>query len=329
MLAQDVADARAVPAAERGSADGDTRLSWVGHDEGGVVLDSRARVERAQEVVDLLAGGPRRRAPRPSCSSKRPMRATSGARRKMVNEIARFQRFSRVRAPGRAPRMRRTTVSSTARPVSPSSAVAGEPPRDALEQIGGEDAVVVGKSDEIGACRSRAALRARESPRWACSRTRSNEGCSRRTGSRRSSSFWSTSRTRTARCVCAWTEASRRSSSATRSTVATTRSNEGSRSSATRRTLTARAPRLRSPRRSQRVALPQCCGRERAGPDRGRPRAGRDRRRLNRRNAGSAGRSRRPTARHAPQRGTGRARRLVEPRPRGGERALCGPARCR
>jgi hypothetical protein len=39
-------------------------------------------------------------APRPSCSSKCPTRATSGARRKMVNEIARFQRFSRVSGAG-------------------------------------------------------------------------------------------------------------------------------------------------------------------------------------------------------------------------------------
>ena len=223
-------------------------------------------------------------------------------------------------------------VSSTARPVSPSSArLAGEPPRHALEQIGGEDAVVVGEGDEIGAdvFREPRCGRGRALAGHAAARDRS-ERCSRRTGSRRSSSFWSTSRTRKARCVCAWSEASRRSSSATRSTVATTRSNEGSRSSATRRTLTARAPRLRSPRRPQRRRATSAL---RSRACWARPSADLelvvDRRRLNRRDAGSAGRSRRPAARRAPQRGTGRARRLVEPRPRRGERALCRPARCR
>ena len=71
----------------------------------------------------------------------------------MVNEIARFQRFSRVSGAGSLrPGLRRTTcLVDCASGQSVQCPVAGEPPRHALEQIGGEDAVVVGEGDEIGA----------------------------------------------------------------------------------------------------------------------------------------------------------------------------------
>ena len=55
MLAQDVADARAVPGPERTERRRRDAFVRMRYDERGVVLDSRTGAQRANEVVDLLA----------------------------------------------------------------------------------------------------------------------------------------------------------------------------------------------------------------------------------------------------------------------------------
>ena len=95
------------------------RLDGMRHDERRVVLDARARAERADEVVDLLAEDHGVPAPSPSASSNAPTRRTSSRRRKIVCEFARCQTVSRRdraarggQRPGDAP------SAATARPVS-------------------------------------------------------------------------------------------------------------------------------------------------------------------------------------------------------------------
>src|SRR5207248_2503389 len=60
VLAQDVADARAVPCTERAERIGGGLLARMRHDQPGVVVDPRAGIERADEVVDLLSRRPAR-----------------------------------------------------------------------------------------------------------------------------------------------------------------------------------------------------------------------------------------------------------------------------
>src|SRR5262249_4782836 len=60
VLAQDAADARPVARTDRREV---VLLAWMLNDEGRVVLDARAAVERADQVVDLFAR--RRRQPEP------------------------------------------------------------------------------------------------------------------------------------------------------------------------------------------------------------------------------------------------------------------------
>jgi hypothetical protein len=59
VLAEDVADARAVPGTDRPQRGRRERWASVDDDEVGVVLDPLAEIERPDEVVDLLAGRPR------------------------------------------------------------------------------------------------------------------------------------------------------------------------------------------------------------------------------------------------------------------------------
>ena len=152
-----------------------------------------------------------------------------------------------------------------------------------VEQPWGVDAVVVRKRDEIGSTRSSATLRARERPRGE-RRTSSRTGGRSSTVASRSSSFWSTRSTRKPRWVWASRESRSRSSSATRSTVATTRSNDGS-LSATGRTLTS-VPlvsvllAVHNDARFVGEAVSSMLGRP------SRPRADRRRRRFDRRDAG-------------------------------------------
>ena len=158
------------------------------------------------------------------------------ARRKIVNEIARFQRLSRVRrAPVRSHEGDESPSASTARPVKPSRpAISGEAASNPLEQIGRVCAVVVRERDDVGGdARSSATFRARERPRADRRRWTSNSEWCSSNWSRRPSSFWSTSKSRKRRCVWRSSEANRRFSCSTRSTVATMRSNEGSSTDAT------------------------------------------------------------------------------------------------
>ena len=111
VLTQDVADARAVACADRLETRGRELLLSVQHDERRVVLDralpcrARARGSRSPRPRTTLR--PRRgRGPRRSA----PTRSTSAARMKIVNEIARFQRLSRVSTAAPAPTMTTSSV---------------------------------------------------------------------------------------------------------------------------------------------------------------------------------------------------------------------------
>ena len=169
-------------------------------------------------------------APRPSCSSNSPTRSTTDRRRKIVNEIARFQRFCRVRSVESLAHDAVDCPSSPiARPVRPSSSGSMANRRATRSsRSGAKTQSSSGNMTSPARIWPSAAFRAWESPRGARSRTTSSAGWLASIRSRRSSSFWSTSMTRNAACVCASREFRSRPSCSTRSTVATTRSNDGS-----------------------------------------------------------------------------------------------------
>ena len=237
VLAEEVADARAVAVADaRASA---ARASCA-NDERGVVLDPRAaRAPRARGS----------RSPRPTptaCPSRAraarrsaPTRSTSSRRRKIVYEIARFQRLSSVSS-GRValPRRRRAAVAVAARPVSAvERRLVGERARDALEQAVRVDAVVVGERDDV-------CLDVRERRRCARGRGRVASAGARRRARWPSSDRRRRGRPRSGRRRAAEARVRlglERAEQAlelarTRPTVATTRSNDGS-SCGTRRRL--------------------------------------------------------------------------------------------
>ena len=123
VLAQDVADARAVAERDRASLFASSVVAVVRDRERRVVGDPRARCEPPARGS---------RSPRPTTTARpsrgraarrtRPTRSTTARRRKIVNEIARFQRLSSVStaASGFHDGDERPSA-STARPVSPSS----------------------------------------------------------------------------------------------------------------------------------------------------------------------------------------------------------------
>ena len=124
---------------------------------------------------------------------------------------------------------------ATARPLRPPRpGRRGEAARDALEQVGRIDAVVVGKGDEVGLeMRERRVPRAREPARGAQRAAPRATACAASSGPTRSSAFWSTTTTRKARCVCAASESRSAARSSVRSTVATTRSSPSGSAAAT------------------------------------------------------------------------------------------------
>jgi glycosyltransferase involved in cell wall biosynthesis len=158
MLAEQVADAGAVACADDASG---THLGPVRDDELRVVPDPRARIDGADEVVDLLAGRPRR----------------AGAQAELLVEWtealdqrpAQEERVGDRAVPEVVPReLRRVLLPRRGRPAvggrRPSCEpverrLCGEPPRDAFEQVAGVDAVVIGKGDDV--CRE---LRERRVP---------------------------------------------------------------------------------------------------------------------------------------------------------------------
>ena len=264
-------------------ADGESALSSVQHDERRVVLDARSGVERAHEVVDLLARGPR------------PARAETERlveRADPIDELSAQEDRERDRA---VPQIVARQDRGIARPGRRRAALlvhgaAGEGVElrlalealcDPLEEVAGKDAVVVGKRDELGVAggRARRCERVRGLARSAASSRRRSVAAraAGRAGRRRSGR-------RRARGspgeLCRASDSSSRSSSATRSTVATTRSNRGSRGSPTRRTLTVRAARLRPTGDPRRRPLPRRGDQERAHADVDRSRAHRGRRRF-------------------------------------------------
>jgi glycosyltransferase involved in cell wall biosynthesis len=132
VLAQEVADAFAVACRDVGL------LAWMLDDEGRVVLDPRARVERADQVVDLLA---RRR--------RQAQMLVEGA--DALDELASQEDRERDRAvpeilAGESRRLGRPPGLAAGDPVEPR-----EPVCDALEEIGWIDTVVVRKGDCVSA----------------------------------------------------------------------------------------------------------------------------------------------------------------------------------
>ena len=157
VLAQDVADARAVAGA--GSSGG--RPGVKASRRAARRARGRTRFARLRRARGRGSRSPRPMtravpSPRPSCSSNADELRPTDARRKIVNEIARFQRFSRVTSAGarRPDGDERPLSPRRARSVRPGS-VDREAARDALEQIVRVDAVVVRERDELGAQRAR------------------------------------------------------------------------------------------------------------------------------------------------------------------------------
>ena len=157
-----------------------------------------------------------------------------------MNEIARFQRFSRVRTRGSCAQIATSACSSTAvrsgRRVPARSRTAVRPARaDRAErrsrrrETRRRRRATSGRAPRSGRARGPLRRAAARVEATVCSQDRL-EAVVARSGRRAGRE----SRGASARS----SESSSRSSSSTRSTVATTRSNEGSRSSATRRTLT-------------------------------------------------------------------------------------------
>ena len=153
------------------------RLLGVHHRERRVVFDPRAAVEppargSRSPRPTTTACPSRGRAPRRSSPTAR----RSSRRRKIVNEIARFQSVvvGERRRVG-LPRRRRASVLVDLAPREPvERRLGGEAVRDALEQVVRVDAVVVGERDDVCRDCARPALRARERPRSDRSRTTSN-----------------------------------------------------------------------------------------------------------------------------------------------------------
>ena len=228
-----------------------------------------------------------------------------------MNEIARFQRLSRVSSAGLVrPGRRRTAALVDRAPGEPVERRVVRAKRRATRssRSGGVDAVVVREGDEVRARsvpRARVA-RARESPRGRV-QPLDLEGRRVRAGRRRAGRPRSGRRAGRGSRGASGRRATRAAARArsTRSTVATTRSNEGSRSSP-RPYANARAARLRAARRPQRRPLRRRGGRERAAA---RPCADLELivvdDALDGRDAGAARRRRRPAARRAPERGAG------------------------
>ena len=134
MLAEDVADARSVTRADRREVD---FLACMVDDERRVVLDPRSRVERADQVVDLLPG--RHRQPQPLVERAYALDDAPAQedreRDRAVPEVVARQGSRICRPPGLA---------------SGDAVEIGEPRRDALEQVGRIRAVVVRKRDDVG-----------------------------------------------------------------------------------------------------------------------------------------------------------------------------------
>ena len=139
VLSQEVPDGGAVPEPDVASA------FLVVDRQRRVVPDPGSGSDRANEVVDLLAGGPGSDEPRPRCSSNAPTRSTTSRRRKIVYEIARFQRLwsfkdRRIALPGR----RRLAAAVDAAPGhAVELGLAGEEAADVPEHVLLVGAVVV------------------------------------------------------------------------------------------------------------------------------------------------------------------------------------------
>ena len=133
VLAQEVADARAVTSADGG---GIVCLAGMLDDERRVVLDARAAVERADQIVDLLAR--RRRQAEPLVERTDALDELApeeeGERDRAVPKVVARQ-CRRLRRPPRLP---------AGDAVEP-----GEPRRDSFEEIAWVDAVVVRKGDDV------------------------------------------------------------------------------------------------------------------------------------------------------------------------------------
>ena len=177
----------------------------------------RTRLAHRRRARARGSRSPRRRSTASRRRGRAPRRSGRYARRavrarRSVNEMARFQRFSRVRTCGSlAQDGEERPASSTARPVSPSSEARSRTAARPVRGDRGEHAVVVGKGDELGldAPDAPRSGRARGPARRAAGRCRS-DGAPAGSASSRSSSFWSTSSTRKSRCVCTSSEASSR-----------------------------------------------------------------------------------------------------------------------
>lgn len=133
MLAEDVTDARAVTRADRREVD---FLACMVDDERRVVIDPRAGVERADQVVDFLPGRHRKPQPlveRADAHDDAPAQEDRERDRAVPEVVAR-----ELSRPGRPPGL-----------ASGDAVEVGEPRRDALEQVGGIRAVVVRERDHV------------------------------------------------------------------------------------------------------------------------------------------------------------------------------------
>lgn len=155
MFAEDVTDARAVTRPHRRQID---RLLGMHDDDRRVVLDVRSHIDCANQIVDLLTGRPGQA--QTLVESADPLEDVSPQedreRDRAVPEVVACEP-RRVALPGCGGRR-------TARDAVDTSI--GETRGDALEQVGGERAVVVRKRDDVGTEQRQGGIaRARKPPR--------------------------------------------------------------------------------------------------------------------------------------------------------------------
>ncbi len=152
MLAQDVADARALAHTHDPESGRRKGLVFVEYDELRVVLDARAGVDRANEIVGLFSRGPGPAGTEPELFVEPPYgpdhrRAQEDRERdRPVPQVLARQLGGISR-----PRRRRTSGCVGCAPADPAeAAVGGEAAGDALEQVVRIRTVVVREGDEIG-----------------------------------------------------------------------------------------------------------------------------------------------------------------------------------
>lgn len=151
VLAQDVAEAAAVAEAHGAQAGRRERLLVVLDNEGWVVLDPSAAVQRADEVVDLLAGAPPCRRPEAQLLVEAADLLHDGAAQEDRERDRTVPEVDAGEPRGLAlPRRRGEAVRSRGTPGEPiERRIAGEFPADPLEQVVRIGAVVVGKGDDV------------------------------------------------------------------------------------------------------------------------------------------------------------------------------------